>query len=173
MNVPLKTLICAMELVGSAQAQCLAPSLDPAFERIVNQSAKSQKDAFLQTLKASNNYRQFLDSVFYYGDRLRPGLRLLATGRRGNGYWIEFASLIGEPEDLRAVKGKPPRSDLPLSYRWAYQVACSLLDASSDQDWSFLRKCALRQIDDPWAVTGAIQTLRLIASPRAREMLVS
>jgi hypothetical protein len=35
-----------------------------------------------------------------------------------------------------------------------------------------LRKCALRKIDDPWAVSGAIESLRLIASPRSREILV-
>jgi hypothetical protein len=168
-SAALGAFACAVLLVGPAYSQCPVSSPDPAFERLINMSAKSQKDA-LRAMIAS--HIQLVDPVFYYSDRLRPGLRLLAGDRERGGYATELLALIGEPEDLRALIEKPPRSDRAWLSRWAYQIACSLLAPSSEEDWSFLRKCALRQTGDPWAVTSAIQTLRLIASPRAREILV-
>ena len=51
-------------------------------------------------------------------------------------------------------------------------MACSLLDPKSEEEWSFLRKCALNEFDDHWVDAGAIQSLRLIASSRSREILI-
>jgi hypothetical protein len=169
-SAALRAVACAMLLAGSAYPQCPVSSPDPSFERLIDGSARSQKGA-LEAMIAS--HIELTDSVFYYSERLRPGLRLLAADRERSGYAIELLALIGEPEDLRAVIEKPPRSSRAWGSRWAYQIACSLLSPGSEEDWSFLRKCALRQTDDPWAVTGAIQTLRLIASPRAREILMA
>jgi len=52
-----------------------------------------------------------------------------------------------------------------LENRWAYCVVCS------DAEWSFLKKCAINGYDD-WSVdASAINTLRLIASPRSLQVL--
>jgi hypothetical protein len=47
----------------------------------------------------------------------------------------------------------------------------SLLNASSEQEWGFLHKCAINEYDDRWVDAEAIQTLKLIAWPRGRETL--
>ena len=41
----------------------------------------------------------------------------------------------------------------------------------SAEEWAFLRKAALNGFDDRWVDYGAIQTLKLIASPRSRQIL--
>ena len=164
---------CAFLLIGSAQAQ-QCPSLvaeDPAFARVIALTGKAQRNE-LRRLMATDNQRGFINSVFYYGERLRPALLSLVADRDHAGYAVELLALIGEPEDLRRIIKSPPRAGRDaLSFRWAYQVASSLLDPSSEEDWSFLRRCALHEYENPWADTGAIQTLKLIASPRAREIL--
>lgn len=149
-------LAAAGLLIGTAHAQCPASSPDPAFARLTILSAKAQRDG-LRKLMTSNLRGGLFDSVLYYGVSLRPGLRLLVNDRDRGALAIRLLALIGEPEDLRQIIGKPPRSDRAFLWGWAYQTACSFLDASAEEDWSFLRKCALRQTDDPRAVSGAIQ----------------
>lgn len=81
-------------------------------------------------------------------------------------------ALIGVPEDLRfIIQSPPPSTGKPLNHRWAYGVACSLLDPNTEEEWRFLRKCVLNEYEDRWVDLGAIQTLKLIASPHSRKIL--
>ena len=51
-------------------------------------------------------------------------------------------------------------------------MAAVLLDPQSEEEWDFLRRCALGQYHDGWADTGAIQTLKLLATPRSLDILM-
>jgi hypothetical protein len=156
--------------VGSAQPSgCRLQIGDPDVFRVA-QLQGSLQQAALRGLLA--NRRDLSEAVFYYGDRLRPSLRgLLQDGEVGESAAWSLA-LIGEPEDVKAIIGSPPRpKKLAFASRWAYGVATSLLEPTSDSEWAFLQKCALNEFDDRWVDAGAIQTLKLIASPRSRELL--
>lgn len=114
------------------------------------------------------------DCVFYYEGRLRPALRSLLGDQKVNGAIANILTLIGEPEDLQSIIQYPPEPQgggVVFPNRWAYFVVCSLLDPTSEEDWSFLRKCAINEFKDRWVDQGAIQTLRLIASPRSQGIL--
>ena len=52
-------------------------------------------------------------------------------------------------------------------------LRCRLHDVgtASEEEWAFLRKAAFNGFDDRWVDYGAIQTLKLIASPRSRQIL--
>jgi len=81
-------------------------------------------------------------------------------------------ALIGDPEDLRLIiRLAPPPQPGPFSNRWAYGVAAALLEPATEEEWAFLRQCALNGFDDRWVDAGAIQTLKLIASPRSLGIL--
>ena len=112
------------------------------------------------------------DSIFYHEDKLRPSIRLLLRDYKAHENAQEILALIGDPQDLRLVVRLAPRSRRdPFSNRWAYRVACALLEPSTEEEWAFLRACALNDYDDRWVDAGAIQTLKLIASPRSLEIL--
>jgi hypothetical protein len=85
---------------------------------------------------------------------------------------VELLAFIGFPEDLRLVIRHAPQPKRELFQdRWAYSVACAILEPDTEEEWSFLRKCALNEYDDGWVDAGAINSLKLIATPRSREML--
>ena len=157
-------------LVGSAQPLgCRLQIGDPDVFRVAQLQGSLQQTA-LQGLLA--NRRDLSEALFYYGNRLRPSLRgLLQDGEVGESAAWSLA-LIGVPEDVKTIIGSPPRTKkLAFASRWAYGVATSLLEPTSDSEWAFLQKCALNEFDDRWVDGGAIQTLKLIGSPRSREIL--
>jgi hypothetical protein len=61
--------------------------------------------------------------------------------------------------------------DDPFKDRWRYWVATFLLNPEGEGEWSFLRRCSLNEFDDRWVAAGAIQSLKLIASARSKEIL--
>jgi hypothetical protein len=112
--------------------------------------------------------------VFYYEVELRPALKELASDSFVAVRAREFLSLIGVPEDLRyMMQLTPPLGDPedPFKNRWRYSAATALLHPDSDDEWSFLRMCSLNEFEDRWVAAGAIQTLKLIGSPRSKEIL--
>ena len=81
-------------------------------------------------------------------------------------------ALIGAPGDLRWLVQNAPRvNHKPFGNRWAYAVACALLEPSSEVEWEFLRKAAVNGFNDRWADAGAVQTLKLISSPQSLAIL--
>lgn len=114
----------------------------------------------------------FLNSVFYYERRLRLSLRALLHDPQASDGAQYLLALIGVPEDLQIIiqLAPPPRRE-GFEDRWAYAVACALLAPGSELEWAFLRKAALNEYDDRWVDAGAIQTLKLLASPRSRQLL--
>src|SRR5204863_7799723 len=55
--------------------------------------------------------------------------------------------------------------------RWAYSVVCAVLEPATEKEWTFLRNCAMNDYDDLWVDAGAIRTLKLIASPKSKQVL--
>jgi hypothetical protein len=108
----------------------------------------------------------------YYEARLRESLRALLGDPLAGTKARQVLALIGDPEDLQLiVELAPPSGSGPFASRWAYSVACALLEPQSQAEWDFLRKAAMNGYDDRWVDAGAIQTLKLIASPRSRQIL--
>jgi hypothetical protein len=84
--------------------------------------------------------REFSDALFYYESRLRASLRSLVYDRTVGKAALDALVLSGEPDDLRfLIQHSPvPRDD--LNWRWSYKVACSLLDPSTEVEWSVAKR---------------------------------
>jgi hypothetical protein len=140
--------------------------------RVANLDGEPQRTALREILAGLQVTREVPDTVFYYEARLRDPLRALISDPKVGESAVRLLALIGVSEDLELIVQLPPpaREGLPQN-RWAYYVACALLEPSSEEEWAFLRKAALNEFNDGWVDAGAIQTLRLIASPRSQQIL--
>lgn len=111
--------------------------------------------------------------VFVNEQELRPGLRSLVADSKVGATAGELLAFIGLPEDLRLFLPHAPAAKRKLfEDRWAYGVVSALLEPTTDLEWAFLRSCAMNERDDRWVETGAIRTLKLIASSRSKGILM-
>jgi len=110
--------------------------------------------------------------VFVQEHRFRSALRALLTDAQVGTAAAYLLAFIGVPEDLRLVidHAPPPKEDF-FENRWAYGVATALLEPATEKEWAFLRSAAVNEYDDLWVDAGAIQALKLIASPRSLQIL--
>jgi hypothetical protein len=110
--------------------------------------------------------------VFAHEHTLRPALRALVRDPRvGTKAGGELA-FIGVPDDIRLfLEYVPSPKTNPSDNGWAYDVAAALLEPATAREWTFLHNCAINDYDDLWAVNGAIQSLKLIASPKSKQFL--
>ena len=114
----------------------------------------------------------FNELVFVQEHKLRSGLRTLAGDPKVGMAAGQLLALIGVPDDVRLfVDRAPPPAKEFLKNRWAYGVVCALLEPTTEREWAFLRRCAINDYDDLWVDAGAIRTLKLIASPRSKQVL--
>jgi len=112
------------------------------------------------------------DLVFVQEHRFRPALRSLITDAKVGKAAGQLLAFIGDPEDVRLILDHaPPPSEDFFENRWAYGVVSALLEPMTAKEWSFLRSCALNEYDDRWVDAGAINTLKLIASPKSLQIL--
>ena len=112
------------------------------------------------------------ESVFFHERQFRLPLRSLVQDEKVGVHAAELLAFIGVPEDLRLVIRHAPSARRELfKDRWAYGVVCALLEPATEEEWAFLKKCAFNEFDDRWVDAGAIDALKLIATPRSREML--
>lgn len=120
-------------------------------------------------LGGNNDSEWELESFFYNEQRLRPALRTLLHDAEFAETAIKTLAFFGDPEDLRLIfRAKPP---VGKDNRWAYGVACALVEPRTESEWEFLRRAALNEYDDLWVDAGAIESLKVIASPRSRRVL--
>lgn len=112
------------------------------------------------------------EQVFIEDEKLRPALKSLLPDPHVGMAATGLLSFIGVPEDLQLIVDyaqQPTNED--FGSRWAYQVVTALLKPSSEKEWLFLRDSAINKYDDRWVGYGAIQTLKLIASPNSKRIL--
>jgi hypothetical protein len=140
--------------------------------RVASLDGEPQRTALREVLAGHPFTDEIPNAVFYYEARLRDPLRALLSDPKVGESAVRPLALIGVSEDLELIVqvGLPPRDGF-FKNRWAYQVACALLEPGSEQEWAFLRKAALNEFEDRWVDAGAIQTLRLMASPRSQQIL--
>ena len=164
----MKALISLLSLACFACAQN-ASEIEVA--RIASLRGAPQAQA-LESLLAfpSSNFDQ-MRSVFYHEAGLRPSLLALLSDPTVGDLARNLVALIGTQEDLQKMVGLGPTGKRAFENRWAYYVACSLVEPQSDEEWTFLRQAAINEYEDPWVDAGAIQTLKLIASRRSRQIL--
>ena len=76
-------------------------------------------------------------------------------------------------EDLAWVVPRlpSPKKDRTWENRWACEVVGGLLDPTTDAEWAFLKRCAIGEFEYEAVQGSAITILRLIASPKSREIL--
>jgi hypothetical protein len=110
--------------------------------------------------------------VFVQEHKLRAGLRALVGDPKVGIAAGQLLAFIGVPEDVRLFLDHAPAPKRELfEDRWAYGIACAVLEPATEREWTFLRNCAVNDYDDLWVDAGAIQTLKLIASPRSKQVL--
>jgi len=110
--------------------------------------------------------------VFVQEHRLRLALRALVGDSKVGTAAGQLLAFIGVPDDVRLFLDHipPPKREL-FEDRWAYGVACALLEPATEKEWTFLRNCAINDYDDLWVDAGAIRTLKLIASTKSKQIL--
>jgi hypothetical protein len=154
-------------------AACLAggQTISEAVRRAAEFADAAQIRALRVVLAKRADEDGFVDAVFYRERRFRaPLLRLLSDPEVGNRA-RSLVAIIGAPGDIRRMVQLPRAKNPVFENRWAYDVACTLLEPGSNQEWEFLRTAASGGFDDRWVDAGAIQTLKLIASPKSRQVL--
>jgi hypothetical protein len=159
---------------GSDVAQNrLAPTQDPDVLRVVGlQGAARKRELRRLLIHWPDNAFRFHESVFYHEAQLRSALCGLVHDPKVGRAAADFLSLSGEPEDLHFIIQHPLRSKhQAFPDRWAYGAVSSLLDPGTDEEWLILRNCALGKYEDGWVEAGAIQALKLVASPRNEILL--
>jgi hypothetical protein len=110
--------------------------------------------------------------VFVQEHKFRPALRALIADAKVGTAAGQLLAFIGVPDDVRLFvnHAPPPKREL-FEDRWAYGVVCALLEPATEKEWAFLRNCAINEYDDLWVDAGAIRTLKLIASPKSKQVL--
>jgi hypothetical protein len=144
--------------------------------RIVKSDESTQlrdlRERLAGTFSGLYGQNEFADSVFYYEARLRHALRTLASDPQVTERARDLLSLIAVSEDLHLIMQLAPPAPSPgFPERWRYAVATALVSPDGEDEWSFLRKCALNEFADRWVDSGAIQTLKLTGSSRSQSIL--
>ncbi len=156
-------------MAGIGVAFMQAQDRDPEVLRIAGLSGKEQTKALRSALLSRSRGKAFGDTLFYSQEQLRGSLRRLVSDRKAGTEAAYYLCLIADHNDLRAIIRRPPRARTLTDF-WAYQVASSVMEAGEEEEWNFLWDCLMGK-KDPWASSGAIQTLKLIGSPRSLAML--
>jgi hypothetical protein len=143
--------------------------------RVFNLDGDNQRTELRELLAGdfSTSEGQFRDSIFHYEAHLRPFLLELVREPEVTERARQLLSVIGEPGDLELMLRLPsPPATLPFPERWRYALATALVHPDTEEEWDFLRRCAVNEFNDRRVDAGAIQTLRLNASPRGQQILV-
>lgn len=112
------------------------------------------------------------DDLFLHSAELHLALRELLGKKDVHPAAAQTLALIGGREDVRGIL----RAEGPTALatrNGLYPVLTALVLPQSEDEWSVLWRAACNEFKSAWAERGAIQTLRLTASPRARLVLTS
>jgi hypothetical protein len=113
------------------------------------------------------------EEVFAHEHNFRPALRALISDPKVGTAAGQLLAFIGVPDDVRLFidHAPPPTKREQFEDRWAYGIVCAVLEPSTEKEWTFLRDCAVNDYNDLWVDAGAIRTLKLIASPKSKQVL--
>jgi hypothetical protein len=142
--------------------------------RVIKLEGDEQQQELRELLAGdfSRDGSRFGDLVFYHEARLRPLLRTLVHDPEVTGPARDLLASIGVSEDLNLILQLASSSvSAGLPARWRYVTATALVNPDTEDEWLFLRRCALNEFDDRWVGAGAIQTLKLTGSARSRTVL--
>jgi hypothetical protein len=152
------------------QKQVSAESLLPIVELEGENQIRSLREFLAGDVSRQND--QFRNSLLLHEARLRPALRALVRDPDLTESVRRHLSLIGVTEDLQLILHAPPPPESgAFAERWRYPVAAALVNPETEDEWTFLRRCALNEFEDHWVDAGAIQSLMLNASSRSRKIL--
>jgi hypothetical protein len=122
--------------------------------------------------KLNDSGQGLYEGVFVQEHKFRSALRALISDPKVGTAAGEILAFVGVPDDVRLfINHAPPPKRKLFEDRWAYGVVCALLEPATEKEWAFLRNCAMNEYDDRWVDAGAIQILKLIASPRSKQLL--
>jgi hypothetical protein len=147
---------------------------DADLARIAGLDGRAQVDEVREVLAGSfgDSGYGLDDCVFVHEQKFRPPLRALVSDPHVGISAGQLLAFIGVPDDIRHfLEHAPAPKPEPFENRWAYRIASALLEPATEKEWEFLRNCAANEYDDLWVDAGAIQTLKLIALPRCRQIL--
>jgi hypothetical protein len=115
---------------------------------------------------------QLNELVFTHEHQFRPALRTLVKDPNVGTAAGQLLAFIGVPEDIQLFLDHAPAPKRELfKDRWAYGIACALLEPTTEKEWAFLRNCAVGDYEDRWVDAGGIRTLKLIATPKSMQIL--
>lgn len=127
---------------------------------------------FRELLAADFNGMDLNRRIFQKDSKFRPALQKLMDDPKLAEKAISLLAFIAVPEDLRLIIAKVPAPRRKfLEDRWAYAVASSMVEPTTDAEWEFLRKCACNDYEDRWVDAAGIQSLMFIASDRSVKVL--
>jgi hypothetical protein len=114
-------------------------------------------------------------ALFKRDHAFRPVIRDLVHDPAFQTEAIRLLAFLGLPEDLQWIAEQMPTpTKRILDDLWAHDVAATMLEPLIERQWSFLKKCASGDYDPDNVgdmAASAIQTLKLIASPRSQQIL--
>ena len=112
------------------------------------------------------------EDTFVQEHKFRPALRALVRDPHVGTWAGRILARIGVPDDVRLfIDHAPLPKQERFGDRWACAIACALLEPVTEKEWAFLRSCAMNDYDDRWVDHAAIRTLKLIASPKSKQIL--
>jgi len=145
--------------------------------RRVAELASDEQEQGLREMLAGDTSAEsdkFRGAMFYSEARIHASLGNLVRDPLVTLAARDILVTIADPADLRSIVllDTPPSATQVLPERWRYAVATALTDPQDENEWAFLRRCALNDFNDRWVDAGAIQTLKVIASARSESILV-
>lgn len=158
-------------ILGAGSLVCGQTIADDV-SRVAALDGTAQTQALRSLLSGRADEDGFMDQVFYHEGRLRAPLWEIFSVPQVGDSAMFLVALIAVPDDISRMVRLPAASGpVVFENRWMYGVECAMLEPRSDEEWKFLRAAALNQFEDRWVDAGAIQSLKLIASPRSRKIL--
>jgi hypothetical protein len=142
-------------------------------DRVAKLDTKSRLSELREILAGSLQDADVESEIFVRDRAFRATLRELADDPHMGLDVLCLLASIGVPEDLAWVVPRlpSPKKDETWENRWACVIVGGLLDPTTDAEWAFLKRCATGEFEYEAVQGEAITILRLIASPRSREVL--
>ncbi len=138
----------------------------------LTESGKEVPTQELREILAGEVEGEDLDkTLFVHGHSVRSGLRSLVEDPKIGIIALTYLAMLGEPDDSRYILQHAPAPGSEFAHAWESFVVTTVLEPATDEEWEFLKRCARGTEEDPWVQSNALQTLRVIASPKSRAIL--